>query len=292
MPSKRKPLLTKKRAAYAAVREGQFNGTPLQNNAAVQSRYLRDLTRLTSQMTTQVTRDVKRLFETSDAAATFFAQDASIASQARILVNSLAAKFNSLFARHARPMAERMTVDVNKASASALHVSLSKMSGGMSLKTSFMTPALQDITKASVAANVSLIKSISQQYLKDVEGAVMRSITTGTGLQDLIPALEQYEGQTHRRAKNIALDQTRKVYNGVNRGRMEAIGIEQFKWHHSGGSAHPREDHIAMDGNVYRFDTLPIIDESTGERGIPGQAINCRCTMSPVFQFDKPKAPL
>lgn len=287
MPSKRKPLLTKKRAAYAATREGQFNGTPLQNNAAVQTRYLQDLTRLTAQMTTQVTRDVKRLFE-GQAAATFFAEDASISSQARILVNALSAKFNALFAKHARPVAERMAINVNKASASALHASMSKLSGGMSLKTSFMTPALQEVTKAAVTANVSLIKSIAQQYLLDVEGAVMRSITTGTGLQDLIPALQKYEGVTHRRAKNIALDQTRKVYNGVNRGRMEAIGVKQFKWHHSGGSAHPREDHIAMDGNIYSFDDLPIIDEATGERGIPGQAINCRCTMSPVFQFKKP----
>jgi len=101
-----------------------------------------------------------------------------------------------------------------------------------------------------------------------------------------VPALEQYEGQTHRRAKNIALDQTRKVYNSVNKGRMEALGIGKFMWHHSGGGAHPREDHIDMDGEIYSFEELPIIDPRSGERGIPGQAPNCRCTMSPVFSFE------
>ena len=31
-----------------------------------------------------------------------------------------------------------------------------------------------------------------------------------------------------------------------------------------------------MDGNICRYDDLPVIDERTGERrGIPGQAINC-----------------
>jgi uncharacterized protein with gpF-like domain len=30
---------------------------------------------------------------------------------------------------------------------------------------------------------------------------------------------------------------------------------------------------------------LPVIDPRTGERGIPGQAINCRCVMRPLVEF-------
>ena len=202
-------------------------------------------------------------------------------------MSSLGARFNDLFAKKAKPLAESMVEGASKAGGSALHASLQKLSGGMSLKTSLNSPALGEITKAAIAENVSLIKSIAAEYLQKVEGAVMRSITTGNGLQDLIPALEAYEGQTHRRAKNIALDQTRKVYNSVNKGRMEALGVKKFMWHHSGGGAHPREDHVDMDGKVYSFDNLPIIDQRSGERGIPGQAPNCKCTMSPVFDFSK-----
>jgi len=237
-------------------------------------------------MTAQVKRDVLRLFKT-DPAAAHFGQDATIASQSRILMADLGNRFNALFAKKARPLAEGMVKAADKSGASALYSSLQKLSGGMSLKTSLGSPALNEITKASVAENVSLIKSIASEYLQKVEGAVMRSITTGNGLQDLVPALEQYEGQTHRRAKNIALDQTRKVYNSVNKGRMEALGIGKFMWHHSGGGAHPREDHVDMDGEIYSFEELPIIDPRSGERGIPGQAPNCRCTMSPVFDFSK-----
>jgi SPP1 gp7 family putative phage head morphogenesis protein len=171
------------------------------------------------------------------------------------------------------------------ASKTALHTSLKKMTGGLSLKTSLMTPQLNAVYKAQVAQNVGLIKTIAAEYLKNVEGAVMRSITTGRGLQDLVPALEQYEGYTHRKAKNVALDQTRKTYNAINKGRMTGIGVKRFMWIHSGGGAEPREDHIAMDGEVFSFDNPPVIDERTGERGIPGQAINCRCTMAPVFDF-------
>lgn len=281
-------LLTKKRATWAA-QQGEaptFKGQQLHPPAAVSSRYVQALAALTAQMTAQVEREVRRLFDT-DAAAKHFGTDATIASQSRILLNSLAAKFNDLFARKARALAEQMVDGAGKASGSALHSSLEKLSGGLSLKTKITNPNLTNVYKASVTENVSLIKSIPAQYLQKVEGAVMRSITTGNGLQDLVPALEQYQGQTHRRAKNIALDQTRKAYNAINKGRMQAIGVKKFQWHHSGGGAHPREDHVEMDGNIYSFDKLPVIDQNTGERGIPGQAPNCKCTMSPVFDFSE-----
>lgn len=283
----KKLKLTAKRSTWATQRKEAvaFRGHPLQYNAGLSVKYVTALQSITAQMTSQVKREVLRMYK-SDAAAAHFGQDATIASQSRILMNALANKFNSLFAKKAPGMAESMVNAANGASTTAMHSSLQQLTGGMSLKTSLMSPGLEEITKAAVVENVGLIKSIATEYLQKVEGAVMRSITSGNGLKDLIPALEQYEGQTHRRAKNIALDQTRKVYNSINRGRMEAIGVKKFTWHHSGGGAHPREDHVEMDGQVFSFDDPPVIDQRTGETGIPGQAINCRCTMSPYFDFE------
>lgn len=288
MAKRRKVALTAKRQAWADKRPGRvmFRGEVLSYNASQGAKYVAALTGLVAKMMATTKREVLRLFET-DAAAAHFAMDATIASAARILTNELAARFNALFAERAKGLATTMVDGADRASKAALHSSLQKLSGGLSLKTSIRSPALENIYKASVVENVGLIKSIAGEYQEKVQGAVMRSITTGNGLQDLVPALEQYEGQTNRRAKNIALDQTRKAYNSINKGRMQALGVDSFMWHHSGGGAHPREDHIAMDGQVYQFDNLPVIDQKTGERGIPGQAINCRCTMSPVFSFNR-----
>jgi SPP1 gp7 family putative phage head morphogenesis protein len=287
MPARKQVKLTAARHGWAAGRAQAptFRGDPLRNNAGVESRYVVGLQALCAQMTAQVKREVLRLFQT-EAAGAHFAQDAAnIGSQARILVNSLDKRFNALFAKRAPQLAGQMVEGAAAASKTALHGSLKKMTGGLSLKTSLMTPHLTAVYKAQVAANVGLIKTIASEYLKKVEGAVMRSITTGRGLQDLVPALEEYEGYTHRKAKNVALDQTRKTYNAINRGRMTAIGVKRFQWIHSGGGAEPRELHVAMDGQIFSFDNPPVIDEKTGERGIPGQAINCRCTMAPVFDF-------
>jgi SPP1 gp7 family putative phage head morphogenesis protein len=293
MPQRKTVKLTGARHGWAAGRTTapQFKGTPLRNNAGVESRYVIALQSLCAQMTAQVNREVLRLFK-SDAAGSHFATDAAgpgpnanIGSQARILVRSLEKRFNALFAKRAPLIAEQMAAGAEAASKTALHGSLQKMTGGLSLKTSLMTPQLKAVYRAQVAQNVGLIKTIASEYLHKVEGSVMRSITTGRGLQDLVPALEQYEGYTHRKAKNVALDQTRKTYNAINQGRMTAIGVKRFQWIHSGGGAEPRELHMAMDGQVFSFDNPPVIDEKTGERGIPGQAINCRCTMAPVFDF-------
>lgn len=278
--------LTKTRHGWARVRTDApvFKGHELRNNAAVEARYVVALQALVAQMTAQVKREVIRLFKTEPAQA-HFAQDADIATEARKLVTSLEARFNALFAKKAPVIADNMVGGAQAASQTALHSSLAKMTGGMSLKTSLMTPKLTTVYKAAVAENVSLIKTIASNYLQSVERSVMRSITTGNGLQDLVPALEDYEGYTHRKAKNVALDQTRKTYNAINRERMTGIGVKRFMWIHSGGGAEPRPLHVSYNGLVFAFDDPPVIDERTGEVGIPGQAINCKCTMAPVFDF-------
>jgi len=283
----KKLKLSEKRAVWAAQREKQkpvFKGNPLAVNAGVQAQYVVALTSLVAQMTAQVKREIVRSFKT-DSAKAHYAMDASLASEQRILTNQLAEKFNNLFGKKAKPLAENMVDNTDKASAASLKSSLEKLSGGMKINASGYTRLVNEVYTASIAENVGLIKSISSQYLNQVQGSVMRSITTGRGLEDLIPELEKYEGMTHRRAKNIALDQTRKAYANITAGRLGAVGVKKYEWMHSGGGLHPREEHMEMDGNIYSFAEPPIIDAKTGERGIPGQAVNCRCKMRPVLDF-------
>jgi SPP1 gp7 family putative phage head morphogenesis protein len=203
------------------------------------------------------------------------------------LTNALTAKFEQLFSLAARPLAEKMVTKASRASEAQLSMSLKKLSGGVTLSKKSIAGTLRTAFKASVTENVGLIKSIATDYQSRMQGAVMRSITTGNGLKDLTRHFESYEGITKRKAKNLAIDQTRKAYNTMNAGRMKKSGIKKYQWLHSGGGQKPRPDHIAMNGNIYSFDDPPVIDEQTGERGIPGQAYNCGCTMLPIVEFDE-----
>lgn len=269
-----------------------MKGTTLQNNAGLEAWYVGELEKLVKQMTSEVEKEVKKLFASDAAQVIAVAQDASIASQSRMLMNALSRKFDRLFGRKASDLANRMMYKADGIAKSGMHASLKELSGGLSLKVDIMTAPLGEVIKAGINQNVDYIKSIPAKYLTDVKGAVQRSITTGNGLQDLVPFFAAQEGVTERRARNIARDQTRKALNTIHAERAKAAGIKKFQWIHSGGGKDPRHEHKAkwpsgLNGGIFAFNDLPVIDKRTGERGLPGQAVNCRCTMRPVIEFEE-----
>lgn len=282
-----KKLLSKKRREWVEQRTAPtIKGAVLANPASIEDKYSKALAKLVRQMKALTEKELKKLYSTPDAKA-YFTTDASIASQSRILINALTAKFDSMFGDVAGLLSERMVNGVNQESKSALAGSMKQLSGGLTVKTNLMSADLHETVKASIAQNVLMIKTIPSEYMKRVGGAVLRSVTTGQGMADLMPQIQKYGDMTERKAKNSALDQTRKAYNTINADRMKKVGVKKFEWIHSAGGIHPRRDHMEMSGNIYSFDDLPVIDQNTGERGIPGQAISCRCTMRPVIVFDE-----
>lgn len=282
---KTRPPLTKKRQAWAEERGGHtFKGSALQYPAAPMERYRRELQKMVAEMTKAYRRELESVFKQYGPADT--AMDASLPAQARIILAALQRRFAKLFRDRAPVIADNILNQVDKASATSLHQSLKELSGGLSLKTKTMPPSLAEAMKAAVYENVSLIKSIPQQYHTQIEGDVMRSMQPGAnGLQDVYESLRKYEGVTDRRAKTIAYDQVRKATAALNSERAKAAGIKKFEWVHSGGGAEPRKLHLELSGQIFSYDKLPVIDERTGERGLPGQLINCRCVARPIVDF-------
>lgn len=280
-------LLTRRKQAWAnQFKPNLLRGTPVNPNAAIESRYYQRLSKLIEQMCVETEKQLGRFFD-GESAEEYFAEDASIASQARILTNALIRKFDQIFAEASRPAAEGMAEAANKVSSAAVHSSIQQLSGGLSLPVSAINAPMKEILSATITENVGLIKSIPAKYLEGVQGAVMRSITTGNGKKDLVPYLQKERGVTLQRARMIAADQSTKAMNNLAKARMQKVGITKYEWLHSGGSKEPRPLHVSYNGKIFSFDDPPVIDERTGERGIPGQAINCRCRMAPVIDFSQ-----
>lgn len=280
-------LLTRKRADHAlrTKRSKAMKGSKMPFPAAVYDRYKRQLDRLVLQMTYKTGKELRKLFT----AEQYGTQDASIASQSRILLSAMQSQFQSMFDWIAKAEAERMVNGADKASQAATYSSLKELSGGLSIKTSTLSAVAKETLKASVVENVALIKSIPAQYFDQITQATMRSITSGNGLADLAPALEKYEGITKRRAEFIARDQTSKAYANMNRDRMIKVGVKKAEWIHSGGGSHPRETHVEMDGKEFDIEK-GMYDSATGEWIQPGQLPNCRCTSRPIITFDEGEA--
>jgi SPP1 gp7 family putative phage head morphogenesis protein len=265
-----------------------LRGKPLNYPAGVASRYAAALKRHISAMTKETRLEYEKLFRPKPT----YAMDATLAEQARVLAEMLLHKYTLFFDGIADKLARRIVEQTSDASKVSLGLSLREIAKDFTLDLDFFTPAVKEVMQASAIENVNLIKSLPTEYYTQVTGAVMRSITSGNGLADLVPFLRKQEGITKRRAELIAYDQTRKAYGALNVQRMRGAGVKKFEWLHSSGGLHPRHLHrrkapAGLNGGIFDLDNPPVIDEKTGERGYCGQLINCRCRAIPVITFNE-----
>lgn len=277
-----RPPLTNQRKDYVQARaSGILLGKPLHYPAPVAERYDRELDKLIRAMTGAYEREINALWKELPP----IAMDASLASQSRITLNKLKARFAKLFRDTAPTITERMLGGVDKYSESSLKQSLKELSGGVTLTTAVMPAALVESMKAATTENVALIKSVAEQYHERIEGAVMRSIQQGgEGRKTIMDELNKIGGMSQRRAKLISSDQVRKATTASNAMRAQQLGIKKFRWLHSGGSAEPREKHIKASGKIFEYANPPKIGDK-GEAVLPGQSIACKCVAIPVLEW-------
>lgn len=212
--------------------------------------------------------------------------DASIASQSRIALNKLAEKWSARFVALAKMKIPDFIEELDTTNQRELAESLASLTG-VKIETPKRTAELTEQITASITEGVNLITNVSEQFMQRTENAVMRSIQNGgLGRKTIYDHLRDYEGMAEKRARLIAEDQTRKITTAMNKARMESTGLKKWRWLHSGGSAEPRQLHLELDGQEFTFDDPPVIDERTGERGFPGQLINCKCVMVPVLDLE------
>lgn len=204
-------------------------------------------------------------------------------------IKALAARWLKKFDDGAWALADYFTGAVGKRTDAALGKILRE--AGFSVKFQ-ITPAVRDILQATVQQNVSLIKSIPEQYLKNVEGAVMRSVQKGRDLGGLAKELQKNYGVTKRRAAFIARSQNNMATGAINAARQVELGL-QATWRHSGAGKHPRPTHLRNNGKLYDpkkgwFDPDPKVKAWI----FPGQLPECRCvSITVVPGFDTEVSP-
>jgi SPP1 gp7 family putative phage head morphogenesis protein len=196
------------------------------------------------------------------------------------VMRRLSQKWQRRFDEAAPKMAEYFSTEIARRNDRALSVGLRK--SGLSVKFK-MTAQMNDVMRASMNEQVSLIKSIAQQHLQEVEGLVMRSVAQGGNLAELSQQLEHRYGVTKRRAAFIATDQNSKATATLQRVRQTELGIEEAEWRHSHAGKTPRPSHVAMNGTAYKIkDGMP--DPALGGKRIwPGTEPRCRCFSKPIL---------
>lgn len=295
--------MTRKRADWVGGRNTTLHGTPMRVNAASANRAADEAQAMVRKMHLDVSSQVNNLFKTPTAKNSIVktpdeittenvAMDASISSQSRILMNKLIDKWQKRFNVFGNDFAKKMIGTVDKQASNDLKRSTDKLSGGLNIKTDALSERTNDIIVAGTDESASLIKSIANDYTTEVKEAISRSISTNTGsfttLRETINETLQGKYKTYKnKAKNIALDQTKKAYSNIAASRMQDVGLDEYIWRHSGGSKVPRDHHkYVLNGQKLKLSDPPIIDPKTGKRGKPSDDYNCSCYMDPVISFE------
>lgn len=249
-------------------------------NAGVRARYSKDLERLVSEMSKSVAYWVEAAYKANPPRMEV-AMDALPSQELVKRMRELSKRWIDRFNEMAETIAERFVKSGVRHTDTAFMSALKD--AGFTVKFQ-MTPIMRDAVNASIAENVSLIKSIPQKYFTEVEGTVMRGYTRGHDLGYITEELTKRYGITSRRAANIARDQSSKLNAVATQARRVDLGLFKAVWVHSAAGKHPRPSHVKAGKDKLEFDVREgaYLD---GEWLLPGEAINCRCVSRTILPF-------
>lgn len=267
-------------------------GKQLVANAGLESWYRDELDSIIRAMTDDYHAELSDAFKKRTVKA-YYTADASVTSIMQRTLKRLKTKWSEAFtkfaAKHALMFADRGQTYAEFSSKHSLKAL------GIADPRDAKTTVIRDIVQASVAENVALITNIQQDYAKDIEGNVFRSLASNDpeqGTQAVMKDLMERGQMTKRRAATIARDQNSKLYTNLNAARMEANGVSKFRWKHSSAGKTQRRSHVERETQdvgygpgIFRLDSPELWMGAKADQGLPGEAINCRCRMVPIIEF-------
>jgi len=146
------------------------------------------------------------------------------------------------------------------------------------------TRAMKDAYAVRVQANVDLIRTIPQQYLKDVKTQVWNAVTAGSDMSRLTADIQKVYKVTQHRASFIARDQNNKAKAAFEDARRKELGIEEAIWTHSSAGKEPRTTHVAAAKRKQRYKISEgWLDPAVNKHIWPGTEINCRCMSKAII---------
>ena len=280
----------------------EIKGLPFPKPTAVQIKVSNRLKRLIKRMQIDINKEIIKLSKSKEAKAYTEAtqvyktvkdgatMDAiTFATLSDRTMNALYKKWTGIFNKMTAPFIKNMMLLTDRQSSSAVRNSTKDMPFNSSIASKIIPKPLKISIQASVKESTSLIKSLPDQYISQLQGDIQRNITgQGTSFaklkESIAKNLKNRNGMVQRRANNIVRDQVNKIYADMNHSRLRSAGVQDFDWQHNGGSKEPRQYHKSvLNGNRYSFNDPPVIDPNTGARGLPGDLIHCNCTSRPVY---------
>lgn len=162
-------------------------------------------------------------------------------------------------------------------------------------KIDFITPRLDDFQLQEIYKNYVdnldfWIKSFSEQETIKMRETILQMVLDGKTTPTIADYIQKRYGICKRKALFLARNENAIATTSYLKSKYKAEGFKYFRWHDSHDERvrpHHRElgkkenNKFGINGsNIFELDNQPIINEKTGQRGLPGEDYNCRCIMS------------
>jgi uncharacterized protein with gpF-like domain len=250
-------------------------------NAGTEAWYYSQILALIQEMSASIQFWIEAEYKKAPPRVAELAEDATPSDKIKVAMNKLSRRWLKRFDESGPKIAEAYVRRLATGSSKSMQRALKDAGWTVKFK---VTPTIRDAMDASISENVSLIRSIPQQYLQSVEGVIYRAYAAGQDLQKMTEGILKVYGVTQRRAAYISQDQTRKLNANTTRARELELGLTDGIWHHSGGGAHPRPDHVKAGKDKRKFKIAEGCLIS-GEYIQPGELPGCKCFKRVVLPY-------
>lgn len=298
-------------------------------NAGVIAQYQRELLKLVQQMISTYTKELLGMYKSNKEEIRQIAQDENIAEQYKKKMEQLNQAYQKYFAKYGQQKAESMVkqtaaiqqrsfikeyaklmfvlmntnqvrpedkvfVEFMKTQFAPQNFMPTKAGKeaflkAFTLNTRAYSEVAETIKQTTITNNVELIKSIHQQYHREVSQALYDSIINGKPTKSIVELLKQAGAKTKRRARLIARDQVHKIHETLHLQELKQVGITKAKWIHLGGGKTDRKTHVTrapegLNGGIFDI-SKGIYDPAVNKYIKPAELPFCRCTAVAVVEI-------
>ena len=126
------------------------------------------------------------------------------------------------------------------------------------------------------------IKEWMQTAVDKMRQQVEDNALHGYRMESLASRIRSEYGTTQAKARQIARQETSNFMSDFRASRAKEVGCKRYLWDAS-MDERTRPDHKKLHGQVFFYDSPPIVDSKTGRRANPGKDFGCRCQVLPVL---------
>ena len=271
---------TQKRNLQAKAAGGYITLKPLAKNKIAEVYYRRAMTQEIERMLTSMIAAIGRAYTTIPVSNAKMS-DATRFERLRKILERLRRQYGNKLDKNA----ERIILNYLKKAQSGLKNSLQanmRQIYGDGFVIKFNSRQYGRIMKIRAFTNAELITNTSSQVISNVTNIVYDGVTTGKSWRDVESTLHKQKQIAADRIKRIARDQTAKFNEDLNETAMRDAGVEYFEWMTANDErvSTGYGGHKQLDGKIYKWgdrENYPVID-TYGNRGTPGERVNCRCS--------------